>query len=322
MSNHLKKNTLLTNMYAEKSVGDFGIGQAIAPLIKSRGITGEYYVVDRTKSDVRAEVNIERAPGAPSERIERKDRTLDNYRCVDHSLTEEIPIELLDEQEFEIIEEQMQTANDILAKIQTAHERKVHSIAWASNLAGFKTLFGTNNAFTPSTKWNAAGGNMKADILELRSRVYKATGKRPNVMVIPDEVFNVIATSDNEIRDAIKYVQKGIVTLDILAQYFEIPKVIVPSLLVDSPTAGISDGKDFLWKGDHVSTYYVDTASLSKRKQTFATTFYYDNARSRWMQVETGYNKDTKSNELNMSAYFTVKTIDNECGGALADVLT
>jgi hypothetical protein len=134
-------------------------------------------------------------------------------------------------------------------------------------------------------------------------------------------VFNKISTQDNEIRDVIKYTQNGMVTLSKLASYLEVENCIVPYFLADT-TPGVSEAKDFLWTGDHVGVYYVDKNSQSRQKITFATTFYFDTSKRRWMQVYTGYNEGTESEEVKVSAFWDVKLIDKDCGYGIADVLS
>jgi len=67
--------------------------------------------------------------------------------------------------------------------------------------------------------------------------------------------------------------------------------------------------------------YYVDKSSQSRQKITFATTFYYDTMKRRWMQVYTGYSEETESEEVKVSAFWDLKVIDKECGYGIADVL-
>jgi len=319
VSNYLKKNKVLTNVYYQKSLGEPGIGGMLAPLVKSDQLSGDFYRVDRSKSDKSPDVTLVRAPGSAGQRQERKGRSIDNFRCVDHVLTEEIPFELLEgTQEFQVIEEQMQTASDIVTAIKTAHEREVHDIAWAANLGAFKSLLGGGH--TPTVKWDAAGAAIKADLLTAKDAVYKKTGKRANTVVMSTEVFNKISTQDNEIRDVIKYTQNGMVTLEKLASYLEVETCIVPYFLADT-TPGVSEEKDFLWQGDHCGVYYVDKSSQSRQKITFATTFYYDTMKRRWMQVYTGYSEETESEEVKVSAFWDLKVIDKECGYGIADVL-
>jgi hypothetical protein len=319
--NHLKYNSLLSKMFFQRGLGDPGIGTQIAPLVKSERLSHSYMVVDRAESGVKTD--IKRAPGQDVKRLERKGRKLETFNCVDHALIEEIPHEYLHgSEELEIIQEEKQTANDVLRKIEDQHERDVHGIAWANNVSGFEGKFGASNVIdvaNDSTAWDSAGGNIKKDVLNIRLKMYEATGKRPNTIVLPNEVFNVISTADNEIRDSLKYTTGGPVTMDKLASYFEMERVLIPMFLVDDPEPG-SEDKSLLYTGDHVGMYYVDP-SQSRKKQTFASTFYWDSSYQRFLEVSTGFNRSNKSHEVEVSAYYDVKLIDGACGGALANVL-
>lgn len=320
--NHLVYNSLLSKMFIQRGLGDPGISTQIAPLVKSERISHRYMVVDRAESGTK--LDIRRAPGQDVQRAERKGRSMETFNCVDHALIEEIPHEyLVGSEEMEIIQEQKQTANDVLRKIEDQHERDVHDLAWAPNVSGFQNKFGADNVIdvgTSSAAWDSANGNIKKDLLNLRLKMYETTGKRPNTLVLPNEVFNVISTADNEIRDSLKYTTGGPVTMQKLASYFEMERVLIPMFLVDDPDPG-AEGKSLLYTGDHVGMYYVDNAQ-SRKKVTFASTFYWDSSYQKFLEVSTGFNKSNKSHEVEVSAYYDVKLIDNGCGGALANVLT
>lgn len=311
---------LLTNVVYEKGMGTTGIAGALAPLVKSTTLTGQF--MKRTRSETKAGVETRRAPGDKVKTQQRVGKTLDTYACVDHALKENIPVEILyGAAEADLLEERKATAKRILWNIWNEWEEYVHNMLWAANKTDFQAIYGAAHVKDPSVKWNASSAvNMKLDVLTARDVGYKATGYAPNTMLIPNEVFNVIVTSDNELRDAIKYTQGGPVTLEKLAAYFEVPRVIVPQYLTDDGGIG-SEKKDFLWKGDHIGLFYVDDSG-SKNKDTLASTFYWEGGGQKFLGTKTGWDPDTKSEAVEVSAYLDVKKVDLSCGVIIADVLT
>lgn len=321
-SDHLLYNKLLTNVIYEKGMGEAGIADRIAPRVRSTNITGQY--MKRKRGTKSANVNTKRAPGAAVQTGERPDKSMHTFRTVDHALSELIPQEITSGmEETELMGERRATAMEVLRKIEHDWEVDVHDIVWAEDQASFEAKYPDGNVITPSASWNAGSGvNMKLDLLTLRTQIYQRSGKIPNVMVLPNEVFNVISTEDNELRDSLKYTSGGPVTLQKLAAYFEMGEVLVPMYLTDSPEGDNEDeAMPFLWTGDHIGLFHVDRTP-SRRKDTIATTFYWDSPEQKFLATYTGWNRKRKSEEVEVGAYFTVEEIDMSCGGIITNVLS
>jgi hypothetical protein len=319
-ADHLLYDRLLTNVVFEKGMGMPGIAGELAPRVRSTNITGQFMMRERgTKS---AGVSTRRAPGAKVQTGERPGKRLETFRTVDHALSELIPQEITSGmEETELMGERRATAMSVLRKIIHDWEQEVFDLVWAQDKAGFESKYGASNVIDPTVKWDASSGiNMKLDILRLRLIVYKSCGYIPNTLLIPNEVFNVITTKDNELREAIKYTQGGPVTLQKLAAYFEISNVIVPMYLRDNPEGNNEEQMELLWEGDSVGLFYVDKTA-SRNKDTLASTFYWDSPEQRFLGTYTGWNRKRKSEEVEVGAYFQVREIDMSCGGILADVL-
>jgi len=319
-ADHLLYDRLLTNVIYEKGMGTPGIAQNLAPRVKSTNITGQY--MRRERGTKAAGVNTKRAPGAMVQTGERPGKELKTFKTVDHALSELIPQEITSGmEETELMGERRATAMSVLRKILHDWEKEVFDAIWAEDKAGFESKYPDTSVIDPLAKWDASSGvNMKRDILRLRLQIYKACGYIPNTLLIPNEVFNVIITEDNELRDAIKYTQGGPVTLEKLAAYFEISNVLVPMYLKDNPSGDNEQPMDLLWQGDHVGLFYIDDTP-SRNKDTLATTFYWDSPEQPFLGTFTGYNRKRKSEEVEVGAYFDVATIDMSCGGIIADVL-
>lgn len=321
-ADHLLYDRLLTNVIYEKGMGEPGIAGALAPRVRSTNITGQFMKRDRDTKE--ANVSTKRAPGAEVQTGERPGKTMETFRTVDHALKELIPQEITEGmEETELMGERRATAIGVLQKILHDWEKDVYNMLWANDKAGFQAIYPANNVIDPTAKWDATDGsqNLKLDILRLRVQIYKACGYVPNTLLIPNEVFNVITTQDNELREAIKYTQGGPVTLDKLASYFEVNRVLVPMYLKDNAAGDNEKEMDLLWTGDHIGFFYVNNEP-SRRKDTLATTFYWDSPSQRFLGTYTGYNRNRKSEEVEVGAYFTVEEIDLSCGGIIADVLT
>lgn len=319
-ADHLLYDRLLTNVIYEKGMGAEGIANFLAPRVRSTNITGQYMKRKRATRD--SGTNTRRAPGAEVQTGERPGKSLETFRTVDHALSELIPQEITSGmEETELMGERQATAQQVLQSILHDWEEDVFNKFWAADKAGFEAKYGAANVVDPEAKWDSASANMKLDILNLRLRIYKSCGYVPNTLLIPNEVFNVATTRDNELREAIKYTQGGPVTLQKLASYFEVPRVLVPMYLTDNAEGDNEEQMDLLWSGDHIGLFYVDNTP-SRNKITLASTFYWDSPKQKFLGTYTGYNRKRKSEEVEVGAYFTVEEIDLSCGGIIADVLT
>lgn len=319
-ADHLLYDRLLTNVIYEKGMGMEGVGSFLAPRVRSTNITGQYMKRKRTTKE--AGVKTTRAPGAEVQTGERPGKSLETFRTVDHALSMLIPQEITEGmEETELMGERSATGQDVLRKIMHDWETDVHDLLWADDKAGFESIYGADNVSDPSAKWDSATANMKRDILNKRLNIYKSCGYMPNTMLLTNEVFNEISTRDNELRESIKYTEGGPVTLQKLAAYFEIGRVLVPMYLSDNLEGDNEKQMELLWKGDSVGLFYIDDTP-SRNKITLASTFYWDSPEQRFLGTYTGYNRKRKSEEVEVGAYFTVEDIDLSCGGIIADVLT
>lgn len=319
-ADHLLYDKLLTNVIYEKGMGAEGIAPALAPRVRSTNITGQFMKRNRDKKE--AGVEVERAPGAEVQTSERPAKSMESFRTIDQALKEHIPQEITEGmEETELMAERKATAKGVLGKILHNWEKKVYNRVWASDKSGFQSIYPSSNVIDPTAKWDAETGdeNLKLDVLKLKTQIYKSCGYLPNKMLIPNEVFNRITTQNNELRESTKYVG-DMVTLEILARYFEMDEVLVPMYLDDNESGDNEEEMQIMWKGDHIGLFYIDETP-TRRKDTLLTTFYWDSPRQRFLATYTGYNRNRKSEEVEVGGYLTVEEIDLSCGGIIADVL-
>jgi len=316
-------NRPLTAMSIKRGLGETGAGTRIAPIVPGNDINGLFFKRDRQRI---GQVDIERAPGQKVARTGTSDGEMEPYLTKDHSIIKEVPLELVEGQAYrELFQELDNAAKEALAEVQFSHEKKVNSTFWASDQAGFEAIYGASAVQTPSTKWDAAGGEIFNDTKALSDTIYKRCGHRPNTMVLTNQVLSSLqGDPNNEIGERLKYTNGNVPTTQLLAQYFSeagITNVIVPNTLQDTANAGQAESYDYLWTGDNVGLFYVDPR-ITRNKETLSTTFTWSNPRKPFLGVLTRYNEDIESYEAKVSAYFDVKVVDNACGGIIFDCLT
>lgn len=311
---------LLTNMSIRKGLGEMGVGLDLAPRVNSNAINGMYLVRDRQRV---GSVDPRRAAGEFVKRTNTSRGQLESFITVDRSIIKTVPFELVEGQgENGLFAELENASQEALNEIQQAHELDVNSALWADTENGFDNIYGDSQVTSPSTKWNDAGAEIRKNVKDKIDTVYKRCGFMPNTVVLTNEVMNTIASDpNNEIGERLKYTSGRVPTADMLAQYFDVNRVIVPKNLEDTVNAGQSQNFDYMWTGDHVGVFYIDPRD-SRNKETLASTFVWDSARKPFLGVFTRYNEDNESWEAKCSAYYDVKVIDAACGGILWNVLS
>lgn len=94
-------------------------------------------------------------------------------------------------------------------------------------------------------QWNDAASTPIEDITNRAIDIAKLTGFKPNTLVLSPYVFNTLK-SNADIIDRIKYTQKGVITTDILANLFEVEKVLVAMGTNNTAAEGATDSYDFI----------------------------------------------------------------------------
>lgn len=93
-------------------------------------------------------------------------------------------------------------------------------------------------------------------------------GVKPNFLIMAPDVFYALKNHES-IMDRIKYTQKGIITLDLIASLFEVENIYIPWGIYNAgpSTPGYDEVKtsmNFLYKGSMLLGYRVKSPSLKK----------------------------------------------------------
>lgn len=101
---------------------------------------------------------------------------------------------------------------------------------------------------TPATGWSDPDSDPIGDIADQGLVIAGATGIRPNKLVIGADVWKALKNHP-DILDRIKYTQRGIVTVDLLAALFDVDEVLVTWAVLndtDEDPAGGSEDSAFM----------------------------------------------------------------------------
>lgn len=117
-------------------------------------------------------------------------------------------------------------------------------------------------------KWSDQTSDPVKQVNDLMLEMAEASGKKPNFAIMAPDVLYALKNHE-AIMDRIKYTQKGIITLDLIASLFELDKIFVPwGIFNDGPqTPGYDDVKtdmNFIYKGKMLLGYRATRPSLKQ----------------------------------------------------------
>jgi hypothetical protein len=141
-------------------------------------------------------------------------------------------------------------------------------IAWANRyfVTGVWGVEYTGNATTdlPTKKlmfWNDTQSDPIGDIARAATDIQELTGKRPNKLVIGQRVFDALKNHP-DILDRIKYTEKGIVTVDLLASLFDVQQVLVAGAIKNTAAKGQDAAMSFIFGKSALLCYTATRPSL------------------------------------------------------------
>lgn len=138
---------------------------------------------------------------------------------------------------------------------------------WGQNYVG-DTTAGTGKFI----KWSDYNNSDPiANVSEYATNMLSVTGKRPNTLVIGQRVYDALKQHP-DILDRIKFTQKGVITLDLLATLFDIPRILVARAIQNKAVKGATNADmDFIC-GDNALLCY-STPSPKLKEATAGYTF-------------------------------------------------
>lgn len=128
-----------------------------------------------------------------------------------------------------------------------------HAIA---KLARNAANYGSNNklALAGSDKWSEPTSDPAKDIKTAKEQIRRRTGRYPNQLTLGPDVYNAL-TEHPKIIDKFKYTSSESITVEMLAKYLNIDKVIVgKAVYLDENASDDEDAKD-VWGNDAILAY-------------------------------------------------------------------
>jgi hypothetical protein len=128
---------------------------------------------------------------------------------------------------------------------------------WTTDIDGVDATPGAGETL----RWNVAGSTPIEDVSAGRLAVEESTGFIPNVLVVSPHVLEELKNHAS-ILDRIKYTQRGMVALDLLAALFEVDEVVVPRGIYTSQAEGATGTGSYIVGKHALLAYRSDSPSL------------------------------------------------------------
>jgi hypothetical protein len=174
--------------------------------------------------------------------------TFATYFCEEVAFAREIPDEIR-RNAMDPIRPDQDASNYATDKVLLSKEVRV--AAKFNTAANWAT--GHSVTLAGATQWSDYSasdpiGDIEAGVDKIKSK----TGKKPNVMIVPASVWKSLKHHP-DIVDRIKYSQRGIVTVELLAELVEIERILKAEAIVTASNEGVAAGAEtysYVWGKD------------------------------------------------------------------------
>lgn len=241
----------------------------------------------------------------------------DNYRAVNRSIA------------YERTFEEQANANKIF-KSREKRSRGVTNLLWlgwelrVSNAVRSTSNVGSSTTLTGTSQWSDfANSDPINDVSVGRESIRSTTGLDANLVILSNAAYLKL-TQHPDILERIKYVQKGIVTTDLLAQVFDIERVVLGKSIRNTAGIGLTDSFSDIWGKDVVLLHTTKGPDLDGKDPSYGYTMRWNNPelRSKPMAIERWNDPDNgKFENIRIMTYQDEKITAPELGYLIVDAV-
>ena len=270
------------------------VGTQLMPIVPVKKKSDIFYTYS-SKADRFRIPKLLRAPKTESRTVDWKVDT-DSYNCDEYALND-----LIDDIERNNADKplnlEVDTVEFLTDIIQLGLEMRIKTAVLAGLGAGT----------APTTKWSTpATSDPIADIETGKQAIHAVIFKQPNVLLLGKPVYDVLKHHP-DILDRIKYVQKGTVTADLLANIFEVDKVIIGAAGYNTAKEGKAASYSYLWGKEAILAYVEPRPGI--KKFSLGYTFQSQKFKTRRARIEVKHSDWFEVGEIE-----TEKIICAACG--------
>ena len=226
------------------------VGLQLMPIVGVKKESDIYYIYDSKADRFRIPQTL-RAPKTESKTVDWK-VTTGTYSCNEHALND-----LIDDREKNNADAplnlEVDTVEFLTDILQLGLEMRIKDILETSL-----------SEHTPSVKWDVLEtSDPIVDIETGKDAIHAVIFKEPNVLLLGKSVYDKLKHHP-DILDRIKYVQKGVVTPELMASVFEIEQVIVGKAGYNTAKEGKTASYSYLWGKNAILAYVEPSPGIKK----------------------------------------------------------
>lgn len=244
-----------------------------------------------------------RANGTPAN-MENYSMSTSSYSLTEHALKE-----VITDRDYARVEAPINIEADITEfltdKIMLRQEFEAHKLLFTT------TTFSNNATLTSATSWlyHTTTSAPIQNVLSATVKIVESSGKRPNKGVTNMDVFAALKENPN-VYGRIQYVERAIITEQLLASLFDLDSVAVGSAVVDSTNEGETASIDQLWGADFLVGYFSARPGL--RDATSAVNFRYT-AKGMPYRVKKWRDEEVEGNYIEVQTMFKPVAVATSC---------
>lgn len=266
---NVHKDAILTNisvMYRNAAY----VGTELMPVVPVKKRSDIYYIYDSKADRFRIPQTL-RAPKTESKTVDWK-VTEGTYSCDEHALND-------------LIDDIERDNADVPLNLEVDTVEFLTDILQLGGEMRIKTILEANlSANAVETLWSTpATSDPIADIEKGKAAIHAVIFKHPNVLLLGQSVYDVLKHHP-DILDRIKYVQKGVVTAELLASVFEVEKVVIGGAGYNTAKEGKAASYSYLWGKNAILAYVEPRPGI--KKFSLGYTFQSQKLQTRRARIE------------------------------------
>jgi hypothetical protein len=164
-------------------------------------------------------------------------------------------------------------------------------------------------------QWDRTSATPLEDIESWRIGVGETTGLRPNVLVIGARVYSALKNSD-EFIERVKYTQRGIVTLELMAAMWDLEAVYTPMVVENTAEEGQADDLNYIYGKSALLVYRASRPGLKvvSGGYVFEWTGYLGDSAFRGTSVSKFRMQELKADRVEVESAYDFKVVASDVG--------
>lgn len=306
---HLDK--ALTNISIGYTNGQFIADQIFKPIPVDKQ-SDKYYVFGKERFRQHADL---RAPGDEANEI---NWTLsdDQYFCEGHALRHPIADEELQNADdaFDLQTEatELVTEGILLNKEVDASSKVRNPANYDADLVIELGVGGAPAKWSSYSSTTPTESNPILDVKRAKEAIHRKSGIRANTLILSETVFNVLSMHPALI-EVIKYVQRGIVTAELMAAAFGVDQILVGSAqksLATNPAD--EDVLDYIWGNDAILAYIPERPG--RKTPALGYSFMWNKDGQGPIQVRQWYEIGRRATIVEAERWYDQKIVSSVAG--------